>query len=91
MIGVFAVTAFCESDISINNIKLGTRLSAAFALILFLALAITALSLWRLESTAAVTRAMMSEPLAKERGSVNADCSARWLSEKKRGPLGSQE
>jgi methyl-accepting chemotaxis protein len=63
----FAATAFCESDIPMNNIKLGTRLSAGFALILFLALAITALSLWRLESTAAVTRAMMSEPLAKER------------------------
>ncbi|MFM8901638.1 MAG: methyl-accepting chemotaxis protein [Burkholderiales bacterium] len=50
-----------------KNIKLGARLAAGFGFILFLALAITALSLWRLESTSTVTQAMMKEPLAKER------------------------
>ena len=50
-----------------NNLSIGKRLLLAFGLVLLLTAAITVLSLWRLQSTAAATAAMMNEPLAKER------------------------
>ncbi|CAN7518861.1 methyl-accepting chemotaxis protein [Rhizobacter sp. LjRoot28] len=50
-----------------NNLTIGRRLALAFGLVLLLTAAITALSVWRLQSTAMATAAMMSEPLAKER------------------------
>ena len=49
------------------KLSIGKRLAAGFALVLALAGCVIALASWRLESTAAATRQMMAEPLAKER------------------------
>ncbi|CAM3977216.1 methyl-accepting chemotaxis protein [Roseateles saccharophilus] len=49
------------------RLSIGQRLAAGFALVLALAACVIGLSSWRLASTAAATRQMMDEPLAKER------------------------
>lgn len=49
------------------RLSIGQRLAAGFALVLALAACVIGLSGWRLASTAAATRQMMDEPLAKER------------------------
>ncbi|MBW8848419.1 MAG: MCP four helix bundle domain-containing protein [Burkholderiales bacterium] len=49
------------------KLSIGQRLAAGFALVLALAACVIALASWRLASTAAATRQMMDEPLAKER------------------------
>ncbi|MBI5268056.1 MAG: MCP four helix bundle domain-containing protein [Burkholderiales bacterium] len=50
-----------------SRLSIGQRLAAGFSLVLVLAAAIALISLWRLQDTAAETRAMMQEPLTKER------------------------
>ncbi len=50
-----------------KNLTIGQRLAGGFALVLALAACVIALASWRLTSTAAATRQMMDEPLAKER------------------------
>lgn len=50
-----------------NNIRIGKRLGMGFALILSLSLVIAVIGIWRLQSVAAETNAMMATPLAKER------------------------
>ena len=52
---------------NVNNIRIGKRLGAGFAVILGFAVVIGAIGIWRLEAVATATRAMMREPLAKER------------------------
>jgi len=54
-------------ETSMNKLSIGKRLAAGFALILVLAACVLCLASWRLASTAAATRRMMDEPLAKER------------------------
>jgi methyl-accepting chemotaxis protein len=49
------------------KLSIGNRLAAGFALVLALAALVIALASWRLAATAAATRQMMDEPLAKER------------------------
>ena len=49
------------------KLSIGQRLAAGFALVLALAACVIGLSSWRLAATAAETRQMMNEPLAKER------------------------
>ena len=49
------------------KISIGSRLALGFALVLVLAACVIALASWRLSATAAATRQMMDEPLAKER------------------------
>ncbi|HEV6963953.1 MULTISPECIES: methyl-accepting chemotaxis protein [Roseateles] len=49
------------------KLTIGMRLAAGFALVLALAALVIALASWRLGATAAATRQMMAEPLAKER------------------------
>ncbi|MFT7773662.1 methyl-accepting chemotaxis protein [Roseateles sp.] len=49
------------------KLSIGRRLAAGFGLVLVLAGCVIALASWRLASTAAATRQMMDEPLAKER------------------------
>jgi len=49
------------------KLSIGRRLAAGFALVLVLAGCAIALASWRLAATAAATRQMMDEPLAKER------------------------
>ena len=49
------------------KLSIGKRLAAGFALVLVLAGFVIALAAWRLDATAAATRQMMAEPLAKER------------------------
>jgi methyl-accepting chemotaxis protein len=49
------------------NINIGKRLGSVFALVLALTAIIAVIGAWRLNATAAATRAMMAEPLAKER------------------------
>jgi methyl-accepting chemotaxis protein len=51
----------------IANIKIGKRLGLGFGLILAMTVLIAAVGVWRLAEVAASTRAMMAEPLAKER------------------------
>jgi methyl-accepting chemotaxis protein len=51
----------------IANIKIGKRLGLGFALILSMTVVIAIVGAWRLGETAAATKAMMAEPLAKER------------------------
>jgi methyl-accepting chemotaxis protein len=51
----------------LNNLRVGTRLGGGFAVILLLLALILAGGIWRLNSTAAATRAMMATPLTKER------------------------
>ena len=50
-----------------RNVGIGTRLGAGFAIILLFSMLITGISVWRLHDVAADTRAMMEQPLAKER------------------------
>ncbi|MBV8034911.1 methyl-accepting chemotaxis protein [Roseateles sp.] len=49
------------------KLSIGRRLATGFALVLVLAGCVIALASWRLAATAAATRQMMDEPLAKER------------------------
>jgi methyl-accepting chemotaxis protein len=49
------------------KLSIGNRLAAGFALVLALAALVIGLASWRLAATAAATRQMMDEPLAKER------------------------
>jgi methyl-accepting chemotaxis protein len=49
------------------NISIGKRLALGFTVILALAMLITGISVWRLQSVASATRDMMQVPLAKER------------------------
>jgi methyl-accepting chemotaxis protein len=51
----------------LNNLRVGTRLGGGFAVILLLLALILAIGIWRLNSTATATRAMMATPLTKER------------------------
>jgi methyl-accepting chemotaxis protein len=51
----------------IGNIKIGKRLGLGFALILAMTVLIALVGIWRLNQVAAATKAMMAEPLAKER------------------------
>jgi methyl-accepting chemotaxis protein len=51
----------------IRNIKIGIRLGIGFALILAMTALIAAAGIWRLDTVADATRAMMAAPLAKER------------------------
>ncbi|WP_317205292.1 methyl-accepting chemotaxis protein [Janthinobacterium sp.] len=50
-----------------NNVSIGKRLGAGFAVILAFSMLITAIGVWRLSDVAAATREMMEVPLAKER------------------------
>ena len=49
------------------NLSIGKRLAMGFALMLLLAMSITAIALWRLQASATATQDMMDVPLAKER------------------------
>jgi len=49
------------------NMNISKRLNLGFAIILFSAIAVIALSIWRLHAVAETTQAMMEKPLAKER------------------------
>ncbi|MBI3347705.1 MAG: MCP four helix bundle domain-containing protein [Burkholderiales bacterium] len=49
------------------KLSIGNRLALGFALVLVLAACVIGLASWRLTATAAATRQMMAEPLAKER------------------------
>ena len=51
----------------IANIKIGKRLSIGFVLILAMTVLIATVGVWRLNEVATSTRAMMAEPLTKER------------------------
>jgi methyl-accepting chemotaxis protein len=51
----------------LSNISIGKRLALGFTVILALAMLITGISVWRLQSVADATRDMMQVPLAKER------------------------
>ncbi|WP_034292285.1 methyl-accepting chemotaxis protein [Herbaspirillum sp. RV1423] len=51
----------------IGNMKIGKRLGLGFAAILALSAVIAAIGVWRLQSVAQATQAMMDIPLAKER------------------------
>jgi methyl-accepting chemotaxis protein len=50
-----------------QDLKIGTRLGIGFAVVLLLATISSCVGLWRLNQVAASTRAMMQEPLMKER------------------------
>ncbi len=50
-----------------NNLKIGTRLAVGFGLVLALMTVMTAFGIYHMQSVANATRAMMHEPLAKER------------------------
>jgi methyl-accepting chemotaxis protein len=52
---------------ALSSIRIGTRLALGFAAILILSIILTAMSLLNARGTAQDTRAMMAEPLAKER------------------------
>ncbi len=51
----------------LNNLRVGTRLGASFAVILLLLAVMLLVSIWRLDSTSAAVKEMMDTPLAKER------------------------
>jgi methyl-accepting chemotaxis protein len=51
----------------LSHMRIGTRLAAAFAIVLLLAVAATSVALVNARSNAAATRQMMEQPLAKER------------------------
>ena len=51
----------------IKNLPIGTRLGIGFGLVLLLATISSSIGLWRLNEVASNTRAMMQEPLKKER------------------------
>jgi len=52
---------------NIRNLPIGTRLGFGFGIVLLLATLSSSIGLWRLSEVAANTRAMMQEPLTKER------------------------
>ena len=52
-----------------NDLGIGTRLGAGFAIVLSLATISSTVGLWRLHQVAVDTGAMMQEPLTKERRS----------------------
>ena len=52
---------------NLNNLRVGTRLGAGFAMILLLLALMLVVSVWRLNSTSAAMKEMMDTPLAKER------------------------
>ena len=52
---------------SFNNLSIGVRLSAGFALTLFMAVLIAGTGMWRLEQVATAARVTLATPLAKER------------------------
>jgi methyl-accepting chemotaxis protein len=52
---------------NIQNLPIGTRLGFGFGIVLLLATISSCIGLWRLNEVAANTRAMMQEPLIKER------------------------
>ncbi len=49
------------------NMNIGKRLNLGFAIVLFAAIGVIALSIWRLSAVAETTRTMMEKPLTKER------------------------
>ena len=51
----------------LNDLRIGTRLGGGFAIILLLPALMLLISIWRLNSMSAATRAMMDTPLTKER------------------------
>jgi methyl-accepting chemotaxis protein len=51
----------------IGNMKIGKRLGLGFAVILALSVLVAVIGVWRLQSVAKATQAMMDVPLAKER------------------------
>lgn len=51
----------------IRNMGIGKRLAFGFAVVLAFSVVITAIAIWRLDNAATATRAMMNEPLLKER------------------------
>ncbi|NWK45194.1 methyl-accepting chemotaxis protein [Ralstonia pickettii] len=51
----------------IRNMGIGKRLAFGFAAVLAFSVVITAIAIWRLDNAATATRAMMNEPLLKER------------------------
>ncbi|CAM3638700.1 methyl-accepting chemotaxis protein [Paracidovorax anthurii] len=51
----------------LQNLSIGSRLAMAFAALILLTVAILAVGIWRLQSVAAQTDAMMARPLSKER------------------------
>ena len=52
---------------ALSSLRIGTRLALGFAVVLMLAIVLAAICLFNARSSAAATRAMMDEPLAKER------------------------
>ena len=50
-----------------KNWKVGTRFAAGFGVVLVLMMVVAAMGIWRLQSVADATNAMMQMPLAKER------------------------
>ncbi|MCD2515818.1 methyl-accepting chemotaxis protein [Massilia sp. G4R7] len=50
-----------------NNLTIGVRLAAGFALTLFMAVLIAGTGMWRLDQVATATRVTLATPLAKER------------------------
>ena len=52
---------------ALSSLRIGTRLALGFAVVLVLSIVLTALCLFNARSSAAATRTMMAEPLAKER------------------------
>nr|WP_316638822.1 methyl-accepting chemotaxis protein [uncultured Roseateles sp.] len=52
---------------SLNNLRVGTRLAAGFAMILLLLALMLLVGVWKLNSTSASMKQMMDAPLAKER------------------------
>jgi len=52
---------------SLNNLRVGTRLGAGFATVLLLLALMLVVSVWRLNSASAAVKEMMDTPLAKER------------------------
>ena len=50
-----------------KNWKVGTRFAAGFGVVLLMMAIVAAMGIWRLQSVAEATNAMMQMPLAKER------------------------
>jgi methyl-accepting chemotaxis protein len=53
--------------LKLNDLRIGVRLGGGFALILVLLATVMAIGVWRLTGLAEATRAMMGQPLTKER------------------------
>jgi methyl-accepting chemotaxis protein len=51
----------------LNQVRVGTRLTAGFAVLLLLLAMMLSISIWRMHSASVATRAMMDIPLTKER------------------------